>query len=303
MIPKLFKLVCQTGDLRIASLSRETCPEVGDALVVFNCPVIERYVVERLEKRNDWRQHDWFDPYAVVVRFDCVLQSAASRGNVVAFNQDGQIDTRLSKIEKVARQTIDEKLTLEITHADFVALCVANGLTVDAVAIDIFAYRDIPMKVGAKDEVWNSATAFHGFSDDAHVLYVTWPCGTPFVMNARLLEVAKAHYGCQLSTEMALAQALAVAVEAGAAETRGLENAMREMFSLMGEGIMPVYDGAQELTRMTLPSYAATLEKTWADRDPRPVIENAKYVEVSGIARVDVGGLVDLFSGLKPVRH
>jgi hypothetical protein len=151
----------------------------------------------------------------------------------------------LAKVEKIARSIVSSKLELEISHRDFVALCASSGLTAETDGVDAFAYHDIPMKVGAPDETYNVATSFTGCSDDRHVLYVTWPCGTPFIMNAQLLEVAKAFYACQLSTEMAIARGLAIAVDCGVYETKGLEQAMRDMFALMGDGIMPIYDGAQ----------------------------------------------------------
>jgi hypothetical protein len=298
----LFQLKCPSGDLRIDTIRADIYPKAGDHLTIFNFPVIERYVIERLEVRPEWWAQDHCDQMALVVRLDGVVQTAANTGNVIAFNQDTNLETRLAKIEKVARKAIDTSLLLEISRDDFKALCTGSGLSVEIDEIDAFAYHDIPIKLGEAGE-WNAATAFTGYSDDRHVLYVTCPGGTPFVMNATLLEVSKLFSACKLSTEMALARAMAEAVDRGCAETSGLQTAMRNMLGLMQDGIMPMYDGAQELTRMTDPAYAAALAKTWANREVPVAPEGTRFVEVSGIGRVDVAGLVDALTGLNPTRH
>ena len=298
----LFKLKSLTDVLRIDVVSRDTMPKAGDSLTIFNFPAVERYVIDRLEPRTEWWPHDHFDQMALVVHLDAVIQTVAAKSNVVAFNQDVDIETRLAKIEKVARKSIDTSLQLEISRSDFLALCHGSGLSVHLDQVDAFAYHDIPMQVGDVGE-WNESTSFTGYSDDRHVFYVTCPGGTPFVMNGKLLEVSKLFYECRMSADLALAAAISEAVDRGCTETRGLQNAMREMFSLMQEGIMPMYDGAQELTRMTQPAYAASLEKAWADRDMPVAPEGTRFVELSGIARVDVEGLVDALTGVKPSRH
>ena len=296
----LFKLKCPGGALAVEGIRRAACPRVGDTITFFNFPCVERFVIERLERRADWFAEDWFEPIALVVRLDMVLQTAAPKDNVIAFNQDIQVETRLAKIEKIARKTVSSKLELEISHLDFVALCAGSGLSPETDDVDAFAYHDIPMTIGLPGETWNAATSFSGCSDDRHVLYVTWPCGTPFVMNADLFEVTKAFYQCHLSTEMAVARGLAIAVGSGVSETRALEEAMRKMFQLIGEGIMPVYDGAQELTRMTLPSYAAALKRSRTVREQRPAPEGTRHVSVSAGSGINVAGLLDVFAGLKP---
>lgn len=47
-----------------------------------------------------------------------------------------------------------------------------------------------------------------------------------------------------------MAVVMAAAVAAGAEESEPLFRGLREMFSLIGEGLMPIYDAAQEMTRM-----------------------------------------------------
>lgn len=298
-----FKLVCPGGKLAIDGIYREAYPRAGETITLFNFPFVERFVIERLERRADWFAEDWFEPVALIVRLDMVLQTAAPKDNVVPFNQDVLIETRLAKVEKIARSIVSSKLELEISHRDFVALCASSGLTTETDGIDAFAYHDIPMKVGAPDDTYNVATSFTGCSDDRHVLYVTWPCGTPFVMNAQLFEVAKAFYACQLSTEMAIARGLAVAVDCGVSETQGLEHAMRDMFGLMGDGIMPIYDGAQELTRMTLPSHAPFLKAKGERRMAPPAPGGTRYVSATGGGASEVAGVIEAFSGLSPTRH
>jgi len=298
-----FKLVCPGGSLAIESIYRDTYPKAGETITLFNFPFVERFVIERLERRGDWFAQDWFEPMALIVRLDMVLQTAAPKDNVVAFNADVQIETRLAKIEKIARKTVSSKLELEISHSDFVALCVSSGLAPETDGIDAFAYHDIPMKIGVAGETYNVSTSFTGCSDDRHVLYVTWPCGTPFVMNTQLLEVTKAFYSCQLSTEMAIARGLAVAVDCGVSETQGLEHAMRDMFGLIGDGIMPIYDGAQELTRMTLPSHAPILKAKGERTLSSPSPQGTRPVSETGLGKTDMAGLIEAMIALPPSRH
>jgi hypothetical protein len=246
-----FKLISAEDQQPFFDMARDKYPIIGESLTVLNFPVVERYVIEWLEPRADHWTHDRFERMALIVRKDKVLQTAAARDNVVAFDPNAHIATRLTKIEKIARRTIDDKLTLEMSHADFAALSQWSGLEGALSDYDILAYHGIPLKVGEAGAEWNASTAFHGFSDDAHVLYVTLPGGLPFVMNPTILEAVKAFYERRLTTDQALAvviSASAVAVvDDGAAVSRDL----REMFSLIGEGLMPIYDAAQEITRMT----------------------------------------------------
>ena len=245
-----FKLISSDGTPVLADMERDTYPLVGESLAIFNFPVIERYVIERLEPRADYWAHDWFERMALVIRKDKILQAAAASDNVIAFNPDGHLVTRLAKIEKIARSAIDDQLTLEMAHADFEVLCTWGGLSGDVCDYDVLAYRDIPMKVGEAGESWNASTAFHGFSNDSHVLYVTLPGGVPFVMNPTMLETAKAFFERRLTAEQALVLVVAASVGSGAEENGALVNGLREIFNLIAEGIMPIYDAAQEMTRM-----------------------------------------------------
>jgi hypothetical protein len=294
----LFRLKGSIEAPSVESLSLDSYPQAGHTFVVLNFPVIERYVVEQLEEREDWFLHDWFEPVALVVRRETVLQTAASMTNVVSFNPDANFLSRLAKIEKLARATVDTKLTLEISHADFTALCDGSGLSCQACDIDVFAYHGIPMRVGEEDAEWNASTAFHGFSNDAHVLYVTWPGEVPFVMNNDMLETAKAFYACYLSRETAVAKALAIAVSLQVEETAELMIAIRDLFGLIGDGLMPVYDGAQELTRMTLSSFAGRVGADRPDRERINVPEGTRLVR-----EIEAGHFINALLGMKPVPH
>ena len=96
----LFKLKCPGGALAVEGIRRAACPRVGDTITFFNFPCVERFVIERLERRADWFAEDWFEPIALVVRLDMVLQTAAPKDNVIAFNQDIQVETRLAKMRE-----------------------------------------------------------------------------------------------------------------------------------------------------------------------------------------------------------
>lgn len=255
MLRYRFNLRDMSGTLPLDDLSRDTYPQIGESLVVFNFPTISRYVVEGMIKRIDWWEHDHLEPVAVQVRLAEILQSAAPQSNVVPFNADTHFPSRLTRIEKIARQTITEKLHLDICHADFMALCEVYGLEGDPSVFDLVAYHDIPVKVDEAGAEWNATTCFHGFSNDRHVLYVTLPGGRPFVMNPTMRETAKAFYCRFLTVDTALTRLVEAAVMAGARETDDLVAKLREMLTLISEGIMPIYDAAQEMTRIAVQSY------------------------------------------------
>lgn len=246
-----FKLITPDG-LPFLDMARDSYPIVGESLTLFNYPVVERYVIERLEPRADHWGHDRFERMALVVRKDRVLQTAAARDNVLAFNPDTHVASRLAKIEKVARRMIEDRLTLEMSHADFEAFCEWSSLEGESTGYDGMAYHGMPLKVGEAGAEWNASTAFHGFSDAAHVLYVTLPGGLPFVMSTTMLETAKAFYERRLTSDQALALVVAAAINMGAEEGDALINGLREIFSLIGENTMPIYDAAQEMTRMAV---------------------------------------------------
>ncbi len=262
MAKHLFKVTGSNGPIAIGEVERETYPAPGDILTIFNFPIISRYVVLTLEPRADALPIDWFEPQQLVLDLVEELERVGE-SKVVALKPTQGILRRLQDVVKVAKATISSKLRLEISRADFAELCEASGLSSDVSTYDAIAYYDIPVGVGGDGEEWNASTCFTGHSDEMHVYYVTLPGGEPFVMNRRLLDVASALWNGYISSDQAFDMALKACFERGTGDSEALRFALRQTLELILEGLTPLYDGAQELTRLSVCSQVKALERAW----------------------------------------
>jgi hypothetical protein len=251
-----FRVKSVDGDIR-TEIERETRPGVGESLLVLDYPYVARFVVERLEVRSDILPFDPLEPEVIVLRkVDLIEQSnRAKRG--IGIDLARELVARVEKIGELARTYITEKLTLEICHADLIELCAGSGLSTDVGACDLVLFRGIPMTVGEKDHDWNAYTAFCGFNDDMSVLYVTLPGGEPFVMEPRYLELTRRIGRGEVAEDEAVEDICLALIDKGTPVTHAVLHRIKNAVSLAFEGIMPPYDAAQELVRVTQPLKSA----------------------------------------------
>ena len=260
----LFKLrSIDVSDLPVTSLERKDYPLVGDVLTLFNYPVVQQYRVERLDQRPEHFPHDWFEPVALILRPLGVILEGEPESNVVALNPGEDLPARLANVARIARRSITERLELEISHADFVRLCAAAGLPADVTRYDMFAYDGIPATVGEVEGEWNASTAFTGYSDDQHILYVTLPGGAPFVMNMQFRALMQNYWDGRVDGGDLLEAIIEIAVASGGVVTEGIQYIFSDMVKTIREGLLPSYDAAQELTRAIMPSEQPRLESRW----------------------------------------
>ena len=252
MQPLRFKLKSIDGDIR-TEIERDTCPTVGQVLVIFDYPYVARFVVDRLETREDILSFDLFEPEMIVLRKVEVLEQSTRAKRGIGIDLARDLVARIEKIGELARTYITEKLTLEICHADLVDLCAGSGLSTDVSAFDLLLFRGIPMVVGDKDREWNAYTAFSGFNDDMSVLYVTLPGGEPFVMEPRYLEIMRRIGRGEIMEDEVVEDVCLVIFEKGLPLTDIILQRIKNAASLAVDGIMPPYDAAQEIVRVTQP--------------------------------------------------
>ncbi|MBP2159113.1 MULTISPECIES: hypothetical protein [Asticcacaulis] len=256
MQPLRFRVKSVDGDIR-AEIEREVCPSVGQSLLVFDYPYVARFVVEQLEPRKDVLPFDLLEPATIVLRRAEVIEQSNRAKRGIGIDLANDLVARVEKIGELARTYITEKLALEICHADLVELCAGSGLTSDIASIDLFLFRGIPMTVGERDCDWNAYTAFCGFNDDMCVLYVTLPGGQPFVMEPRYLELMRKIGRGEVMEDEAVEDVCLGLVEKGLPITDTVLQRIKNAVSLAVEGIMPPYDAAQELVRVTQPAHCS----------------------------------------------
>jgi len=257
MPPLRFKVKSIDGDVR-AEIERETGPTVGATLLVFDYPHVARYVVDRLEERSDVLVFDPLEQELIVLRKIATVERASRARIGTGIDLSRDLVARMEKIGELARTYISEKLTLEICHADLLELFSTTGLGTDPTAIDLFLFRGIPMAVGEKDHDWNAYTAFTGFNGDMCVLYVTLPGGEPFVMEPRFLEIMRRMGRGEIMEDEAVEDVCLVLLDKDLQVTGTVLARIKNAMSLAFEGLLPPYDAAQELVRVTLPLTSAT---------------------------------------------
>ena len=255
----MFKVRCDTPK-GWSVLERDTFPALGDSIMVLDFPAITRYRIVAFEDRADTHPHDWHEPARIILGQAEVLK-VAEYSRSEAAGADRQFLNRLEDIEWVARQQIDERLSLHMCHADFQQLCRVSDLPADLASVDIVAYGGMPLTVGQPGAEWNACTSFEGFSDDMTVRYVTLPGGLPFVMQPVLLEIAEACRAGRLTTEQAIRGALTETAGHGVAgET--MRASIVNAIELLDEGLMSPYDAAQSMSRTLIEQLAFDRERS-----------------------------------------
>lgn len=249
----MFKVRCETPK-GWCVLERDTFPALGDNITVFDFPAITRYRIVAFEDRADTHPHDWYEPARVVLGQAEVLKAAAYPENDPT-GSERQFLNRLEDIEWVARQQIDDRLSLHMCHADFLRLCRASCLPADLASIDIVAYGGMPLTVGEPGADWNACTSFEGFSDDMTVRYVTLPGGLPFIMQPALLEIAEACLAGRLTAKQAIRGALNETAGHGVSDER-MRASIVNAFDLLEDGLMDPYDAAQSMSRTLIEQLA-----------------------------------------------
>ncbi len=245
----LFNIKSTDGDIK-ARIERTAYPAVGDSFLVLDYPYVVRYVVDHFESRNDVLPIDFLEPVTIVLRRDRVLEKAAAAPAGPHVDLSKNFIARLERMGELARTYITEKLVLEISHAEFLDLCQEGGVRCEPLAFDLCLFRGIPMTIGEEGHEWNASTAFTGFNDDMSVLYVTFPGGDPMVMDPTLLNLTRRVASGEMPGDEALAEVcLQVGLRAPVDPVllRSIENAI----ALAADGIMPPYEAAQDVIRIT----------------------------------------------------
>lgn len=256
-----FNVKSSDGDIR-TRLERESYPALGDKFVVLDYPYVVRYVVDRFDPRDDVLPIDFIEPVTIVLRREAILEQSKLARKGVGLDLAKDLVARLEKTAELARTCITDKLTLEISHAEFVELCRRSGLRSLPDQFDLSLFRGIPMKVGEEGHEWNASTAFTGFNGDMCVLYVTFPGGEPMVMDAVLLDLTRKVASGDLTEDEAVAE-VCLHIGAPAPVDPVLLHAVKNAISLTADGIFAAYDGAQDLVRITRPSQRASVDRVW----------------------------------------
>jgi hypothetical protein len=285
----LFQVKSLDGAFGLGSINLPQYPNIGDVLTVFDFPTVTRHRVERLDPRPEHWAHDWYEPVALVVRQEGDAVTGTI-GNVLSLHGGGALPERLASVARVARKVVSEGLELNICYSDFAELCASAGVADDLSLYHAFAYEGIPMTVGEAGADWNASTCFTGYSDDLHTLYVTLPGNVPFVMNARFLSLAQDICAGQVQRQAAIRRSTEIAShlieQASEAVDFGLVNAI----DLILDGLLPAYDAAQEMTRVTLPSEAPRIERMMALRQQAVALRSGLAQEILDfLPKVPVG--------------
>lgn len=249
------------GEIR-TRIERQAYPAVGDTFIVLDYPYVIRYAIDRFEERNDVLPIDFQEPVTIMLRREAILEESKLARKGVRVDLATDMVGRLEKTAELARTYITEKLTLEISHAEFVELCRRSGLQFAPEDLDLRLFRGIPMKVGKEGHERKASTAFTGFNGDMCVLYVTFPGGEPMVMDPVLLDFMRKVASGEITEEEAVGE-VCLHFAAPVPVDPALLHAIKNAVSLTAEGIFAAYDGAQDLVKVTRPSQRAAVEQTW----------------------------------------
>ena len=252
----MFKVLCGGTPLAPGQIGFDTYPCLRDTLTIFNYPIIERFKIERFVIRSDYWEHDIYEPVALQLVHDGVVATSTLDEAAVRSRPAHDLMTRLATVGDAAKRDLTDRLELHICADDFLTLCRETALPSEP-ACHAYAFEDAPMAIKPAGAVRDRYTAFSGFSDDMSCYWVTMPGGGPFIMDPTKMEVATAVANHAMPLEKALAWCQMAAQQNTAASRQALAWGFADMLSLIDEAIMPAYDGAQELTRISLPSQAA----------------------------------------------
>ena len=105
-------------------ITRPNHPAIGDEIVMFDYPDVVRFVVERFDRRRDWKPDDELKPLQAILRRVPAGRRVQPQGDLSAHH----IARRLEEGLDQALAEFPVHTVLHLSQADFVALCASEGI-------------------------------------------------------------------------------------------------------------------------------------------------------------------------------
>ena len=234
-------------------IARPRHPAIGDEIVMFDYPEIKRFVVERFDRRRDWKPDDELKPLQAILRRVPAGRRVQPQGPL----SDHPIARRLEEGLDQALGEFPVNTVLHLSKSDFAALCASEGIGEGP--RQLFAtrlYSGVPIELGEDGDESSYFTGHRmpdGQPGETGIISITCEDGTPFVLDREILWVAERLAAAVITRDGAASKIFEIVVPAD------LTRAGRRTFERIADSLTRVerkqvspWMAAQDLTGMKM---------------------------------------------------
>ena len=234
-------------------ITRPSHPAIGDEIVMFDYPEIKRFVVERFDRRRDWKPDDELKPLQAILRRLPAGRRVQPSGEVSGHH----IARRLEEGLDQALGEFPVDTLLHLSRNDFVALCASEGIGEGP--RQLFAarlYSGVPIELGEDGDersYFSGRKLVDGQPGEAGIITITCEDGIPFVLDREMLWVAERLAAAVITRDGAASKIfeLVVPPELTKAGRRTFER-VADILSRVEQKQMSPWMAAQDLTGMKM---------------------------------------------------
>jgi len=249
-----FRIVMADGQpVWPGEIMRPNHPAIGDEIVMFDYPDVHRFVVERFDRRRDWRPEDELKPLQAILRRLPAGRRVQPQGELSAHH----IARRLEEGLDQALSEFPVNTMLHLSRADFVALCASEGIgDGPRQSFAVRLYSGVPIELGEDGDESSYFTGhrmLEGQPGEAGIISITCEDGAPFVLDREILWVAERLASGVITRDGAASKIfeLVVPPELTKAGRRTLER-IAETLGRVEHGQLSPWMAAQDLTGMKM---------------------------------------------------
>lgn len=249
-----FRIVTADGQpVWPGEIARPNHPSIGDEIVMFDYPEVRRFVVERFDRRRDWRPDDELKPLQAILRRVPAGRRLQPQGELSA----SHIARRLEEGLDQAQIEFPVNTVLHLSKADFVALCASEGIGAGPRQSFVARlYSGVPIELGDDGDdssYFTGQRAALGQPGESGIISITCEDGTPFVLDREILWTAERLASAVITRDGAASKIfeLVVPAELSKAGRRTFERIAQCLGRVEDKSLSP-WMAAQELTGMKM---------------------------------------------------
>jgi hypothetical protein len=249
-----FRIVMADGQpVWPGEITRANHPAIGDEIVMFDYPDVVRFVVERFDRRRDWKPDDELKPLQAILRRVPAGRRVQPRGVL----SEHHIARRLEEALDQALTEFPVHTVLHLSKADFIELCASEGIGEGPrQSFATRLYHGVPIELGEDGDESSYFTGHRmldGQPGEAGTVTLTCEDGAPFVMDREILWIAERLASGVVTRDGAASKIFEIVVPSE------LTKVARRTFERIAEGLTRVeqkqlspWMAAQELTGMKM---------------------------------------------------
>ena len=234
-------------------IMRPNHPAIGDEIVMFDYPDVLRFVVERFDRRRDWKPDDELKPLQAILRRLPAGRRVQPQGELSAHHVARRLEEGLDQ----ALIEFPLNTVLHLSKDDFVALCASEGIGEGPrQSFATRLYHGVPIELGEDGDESSYFTGHRmidGQPGETGVISITCEDGAPFILDREILWVAERLAAAVVTRDGAASRIFEIVVppDLTKAGRRTFER-IAESLTLVEQKRVSPWMAAQDLTGMKM---------------------------------------------------